>query len=260
MRREFAEGLRDFKQAVFKDIRQVIPVLENAFPDLAIVVRPHPTEDPKVYHDIADRCRRVKVTNGGNVIPWLMAARALVHNSCTTGVEAYIMGVPAATYMATRNAFYDEGYYGLPNGLSHRCFDAEGLKKTLGRILAGELGPAAGAGRRDLMAYYLTAQQGRLASERIVDVLESIADGMARRRPLALTDRLGRHVSGELAPVGQVVQIVCARIEIPARLSAAPLPGPHPGSTPPAAAAVSGGTGGPHGTDRHPDLRIHLPD
>jgi surface carbohydrate biosynthesis protein len=118
-----AEGLRDYKQAVFEDIKGLIPNLEKAFPDHTIVVRPHRTEDPRIYHEIASKCTRVRVTNEGNVIPWLRAAGALVHNSCTTGVEAYMMGVPAVTYMETRNEYYDDGYYRLPNSVSYRCFN-----------------------------------------------------------------------------------------------------------------------------------------
>ncbi len=194
MSREYAEGLRDFKEAVFEDIKKIIPALEKAFPNAAVVVRPHPTENPQVYHDIAARCSRVKVTNEGNVIPWLMAAKALVHNSCTTGVEAFIMQVPAVTYMASRNEYYDNGYYRLPNTLSYRCFNFEELRETLEGIFGGRLGAPDGDERNDLVNYYLEARQGPLACERIVDALEEI---MANRSQLPippLHDRLeGRY-------------------------------------------------------------------
>ena len=180
MTREFAEGLRDFKLAVFEDIKELVPALEAAFPDLNIVVRPHPTENPQIYHDIAAQCIRVTVANTGNVIPWLMAAKALVHNSCTTGVEAYIMKVPALTYMVSRNEYYDDGVYHLPNTLSHQCFNFEQLRANLGKILAGELGSADGDERQKLMGYFLEGQEGPLACERIVDTLEDIAEGRSQ--------------------------------------------------------------------------------
>ncbi|HSM89684.1 MAG TPA: surface carbohydrate biosynthesis protein, partial [Desulfobacterales bacterium] len=44
MSREYAEGLRDHKLAVFRDFQRMIPELEKSFPDYTIVVRPHPTE------------------------------------------------------------------------------------------------------------------------------------------------------------------------------------------------------------------------
>jgi hypothetical protein len=190
MSRAYAEGLRDFKQAVFEDIKGLAPALEKAFPDYTIVIRPHPTENPKVYQDIAAKCERVVVTNEGNVIPWLVAAKALVHNSCTTGVEAYIMGVPAVTYMKSRDEYYDMGYYRLPNSLSHRCGSFNELRETLGKIFSGALGAADDDDRKKLMNEYLEAQEGSLACERIVDVIEKIiADRRDFQKP-ALQDQV----------------------------------------------------------------------
>ncbi len=174
MSREYAEGLRDHKQSIFKDFQRMIPALDKAIPDYHIIVRPHPTESQEVYHDIAARCARVKVTNAGNVVPWLLATKALVHNSCTTGVEAYVMGVPAITYRASINETYDFGFYRLPNLISHPCFNLDELEATLKKILNGELGPADGDDRKQLIEQYLAAQEGPLACERMVDVIEKI--------------------------------------------------------------------------------------
>ena len=190
MTREFAEGFRDHKLAIFEDFKRLIPSLERAFPDQTIVVRPHPTEKHEVYHEIAAQCERVRVTNEGNVIPWLMAAKALIHNGCTTGVEAYVMGVPAISYRATVNDYYDYGFYKLPNRLSHQCFDFEGLRATLRRILAGELGATDGNERQSLTDHYLAASSGPLACERIVDVLEKISADRSRLPEPTLTARV----------------------------------------------------------------------
>jgi surface carbohydrate biosynthesis protein len=180
MTRNFAEGFRDHKLAIFGDFQRLIPALEKAFPDFNIVVRPHPTERHDIYHEIAAGCDRVRVTNEGNVIPWLMAARALIHNGCTTGVEAYVMGVPAISYRATVNDYYDYGFYQLPNRLSHQCFDFEDLRDTLGKIFAGELGATDGDERQLLVDHFLAARSGPLACERIVDVLEKITADRSR--------------------------------------------------------------------------------
>jgi surface carbohydrate biosynthesis protein len=180
MTREYAEGLRDHKQAIFEDFKHMIPVLDAAFPDYGIVVRPHPTESQEIYHDIAARCKRVKVTNEGNVVPWLLATRALIHNSCTTGVEAFVMRVPAVTYRASINETYDFGFYRLPNLTSHTCLNIEELQATLKKILDGELGPADGGDRKQIIKHYLAAQDGPLACERMMDVIEDMVKGPAQ--------------------------------------------------------------------------------
>ena len=177
---EYAQGLRDHKQGIFEKFQQVIPALEKEFPEYNIVVRPHPTENQEIYRTIAAQCSRVWVTNEGNVVPWLMAAKAIIHNGCTTGVEAYAMGVPAISYRAMVNENYDYGFYRLPNLLSHQCFDYEELQVTLGQILSGELGPADGDDRKTLAEKYLAALDGPLACERIVDICNKMVDGQEK--------------------------------------------------------------------------------
>jgi surface carbohydrate biosynthesis protein len=190
MSREYAEGLRDHKQAIFLNFQQLIPALEEAFPKYTIVVRPHPTENQQIYKDIAARCNRVRVTNEGNVVPWILASQAVIHNGCTTGVEAYVLGVAAVSYRATVNDYYDLGFYRLPNLLSYQCFDFDELRGTLEDILAGKLGPADGEERGTLVNQYLEALEGPFACERMVDVLEKIVqDGDEFLRP-PVRDRL----------------------------------------------------------------------
>ena len=190
MSREFAEGLRAHKQALFNDFKKLIPSIAKAFPDRTLVVRPHPTENHGIYRKIAASCGRVQVTNEGNVVPWLLAAKVLVHNGCTTGVEAYAMRVPAIAYRKSVNEYYDNGFYRLPNLLSYQCFNFEELRSTIEKIIAGELGAADGGERQLNIDRYLAAQDGPLACERIVDVLEKMTQGRSELPKPDLLDRL----------------------------------------------------------------------
>ena len=174
MSREYAEGLTRHKQAIFEDFQHLIPVLDQAFPDLRIVVRPHPAENQEVYHRIANKMYQVQVTNEGNVVPWLIAAKALIHNGCTTGVEAYALGLPSITYRASVNEFYDDAYHRLPNHVSHQCFNCEQLKVTLSMILTGDNAATNGDERKVIMDHHLSALNGPLACERMVDVFEKL--------------------------------------------------------------------------------------
>jgi surface carbohydrate biosynthesis protein len=174
MTREYAEGLQTLKRSVFSAFQQMIPALETAFPDHMLVVRPHPTENPEVYRRIAEQCTRVRVTNEGNVVPWLLATKVLIHNGCTTGVEAYVMGVPAVSYRAYVDEDYDYGFYRLPNLVSHQVFSLEELQPLLNEILAGKIGAADGQDRKAVIDRHLAALDGKLACERIVDVLETM--------------------------------------------------------------------------------------
>jgi hypothetical protein len=121
-----------------------------------------------------------------------MATKVLIHNGCTTGVEAYAMGVPAISYRVTVNECYDNGFYRLPNLLSHQCFDFEDLRETVQSILAGKLGAADGDERKSLIDHHLAAQDGPLACERMVDVLEGVVKDPATMPEATLRERLDR--------------------------------------------------------------------
>jgi surface carbohydrate biosynthesis protein len=197
MSRDYAEGLCNHKQAVFKNFQQLIPKLDQAFPDLNIVIRPHPTERHDVYNEIAARCSRVRVTNEGNVVPWILATRVVLHNGCTTGIEAFVMGVPAISYRESVSEEYDNGFYRLPNAVSHQCFDFDQLQDTLQKILAGKLGAADGHKRQTMIKHYLESQSGPLACERMVDVLASVATDQGNNSGPSLWERLQRRLIAE---------------------------------------------------------------
>ena len=183
MPRAFAEGLLAHKQAILDDCLEMIPALEQALPGMTLVLRPHPSEHHGVYHELAGRCSRVRVMHQGNVLPWLLACRALVHNGCTTAVESYAMGIPAVTYLKTFNPEYDLDFQGLPNRLSVECRTLDELTSVLRDTVEGN-GPAYANAERDrLIDHYITARSGPLATERILDVLDATyrrADGLPR--------------------------------------------------------------------------------
>lgn len=188
---EFALNLHRHRNAHFLRFQRMIPELARALPDARLVIRPHPSERPEIYHRMAHECSRVSVENEGNVLPWMLAARATIHNGCTTGVEARLMGVPTIAYGPLRDESYDFGCaFELPNRLSHSCPDMESLVETIRRILQGDASFALGDEREALMAEFFSSRSGPLASDRIVSVLSDVIQAMPDRRAPSLTARL----------------------------------------------------------------------
>jgi hypothetical protein len=190
MPRAYAEGLRSHKQAIFEAFQKLIVDVTHAFPHLSVVVRPHPTECQKIYGRIAQKHRRIHVINEGNVVPWLLAARALVHNGCTTGIEAHVLQVPAISYRPVVNENYDSGFYFLPNRLSHQAFDGNQLVQMITDVLAGRLSGFKDNESDSIVRRYLAALGGPLACERIVDILENAAAGSSPKRKTRQTNRM----------------------------------------------------------------------
>jgi len=155
------------------------------------VVRPHPSEEHRVYHELAARCSRVVVNNEGNVLPWLLASEVLVHNGCTTAAEAYVMGVPAVAYLKTFDERYDIDFQGMPNQLSQQCFSLDELIGAIRPILDGAVKVGAGDPEKEaLMDSYLAARTGRFASERILDILDEQYQGSNPLPPASSAGRL----------------------------------------------------------------------
>jgi hypothetical protein len=111
---------------------------------------------------------------------------------------------PAAiSYRATVNDYYDHGFYQLPNRLSHECFDLEELRETLGKILVGEIGAAGGKERQVLANHHLASQDGPLACERIVDVLEKIISSVSQADKPHFRNRMEGYLEAAIRRVGR---------------------------------------------------------
>jgi len=201
MSREFAEALYRHKKAILDAFLEMIPELAAAFPDHKVVVRPHPTEKHDVYKALAASHPNVVVTNAGNVVPWLLAAKVLVHNGCTTGVEAFAIGMPAISYRPHIDERIDTDFYRLPNELSYQCLTLEEVRQAVGAALIGRLGGADGEERKQLFDHCVVDLQGETASSRIVDVVEEVAMHYAAKEP-------GSLVSVERGVLRKVLKIV----------------------------------------------------
>ncbi|HXV36721.1 MAG TPA: surface carbohydrate biosynthesis protein, partial [Myxococcota bacterium] len=181
--RAFADGLVAHRRALFERFTEMVASLADAQPKRTIVVRPHPVENPAIWNRIASRHANVHAINEGNVIPWLLASKLLIQNGCTTGVEAFVLGVPAIAYQPVVSERFDSD---LPNALSLRAFDLAQLHAQIESALEGQ--PARDAGERAALARrHLAALDGPLASDRIVDVLAELyppGTALVRARPV----------------------------------------------------------------------------
>lgn len=174
---QFAEGMVAHKQALFDHFQEMVAAVSEAFPDQYVVVRPHPAERHDPWLALARDRERVHIVNDGNVIPWLLAARVLLHNGCTTAVEAAVLDVPAIAYQPARSEEFD---FPLPNSLSHRAESLEDVEDLVRRVLDGRLGVLDEATRRPILERHLAALDGPLAAERMIDILVQAGYGTSR--------------------------------------------------------------------------------
>jgi surface carbohydrate biosynthesis protein len=106
----------------------LIHSLSIAFPDKTFVVRPHPSEDPKFYRVILSILKNVHVDSAGAVHPWIMAADLIIHDGCTTAVEAFLAKVPVVNFKSTMNDPYE---FKLPNQIGSRCESVDDVIRVI---------------------------------------------------------------------------------------------------------------------------------
>jgi surface carbohydrate biosynthesis protein len=183
MPRSYDPKLAQHRNLLYREFLDMVPRLVAAMPGRRFVLRPHPNENVQTWEKLLAPYANVSVVFEGPVISWILGATALVHNGCTTAVEALRLEVPAIAYRSVRNDAYETS---LPNDLSHEVTSIEDLVDALERAYAGTLDQDEPyLERRDALArHFITAGEGPLAVQRIVTILRELPSG---RKPSAFT-------------------------------------------------------------------------
>ncbi len=172
---EFTSGWTKFLDTVYRAFLDMVPQLARAFPDLTIIVRPHPSENRDSWKQALESLPNVRVIHEGAIIPWSLAATAVVHNSCTTGVESYLLDVPVIAYRPVTSETYDSK---LPNALSHPASTTEKLVEAIAAIRKGGVMPGftgeEGQRRQAIARQYIVGIDGPWASDRVVEALDEV--------------------------------------------------------------------------------------
>lgn len=169
----FVIGWAEHKRKLFDAFVEMIPEISSAFPDAAIVIRPHPSESFDTWREIVRELPNVSVVHEGNIIPWLLAAEAVIHNGCTTGLEAALLDRKVIAYQPVTSREYD---LDLPNRISLKAGNVVEVIRLVssGTDAGGETHPR---DREKTLNEYLSNCRGGSAKA-IIDLL---LDQEARR-------------------------------------------------------------------------------
>ena len=167
-------GLSHHRYTIFRAFLSLLPRLAARFPRTTFILRPHPGENHQTWVDAAQGAKNVHVSHEGSVIPWILASDALIHNGCTTGLEAYILDGQPIAYQPAVSETYD---LHLPNALSSIVHDEAALFALVESIVLKkfDLKSLHTPKRTALLANHVSATHGQLASERIADAIAEVA-------------------------------------------------------------------------------------
>ncbi|MFO1091023.1 MAG: surface carbohydrate biosynthesis protein [Hyphomicrobiales bacterium] len=180
------QGVSQHKRALMEHFLELIDPLARAIHPHRVVVRPHPSEDPAPWIEAASRYPNVVVANNGGVVPWLLASSGLIHNGCTTAIEAAMLGVPSVAYRPVKSPEFD---LETANRFSTTA-ECEPCTVDLAQLMLRQ-SPAA-MPQRDAQALsdLISSATGAFSGERIVASFAAYHDVLAEQRKAPLARRM----------------------------------------------------------------------
>lgn len=101
------------------------------FPNRNFVYRPHPSEDQSFYESVFKNIPNIIVSHNGAVSPWIMACQLLIHDGCTTALEAFFTGKTIVNY---KPVFDEQADIWLPNQLGERLDNIDSVISVIENI------------------------------------------------------------------------------------------------------------------------------
>ena len=143
------------------------------FPDVDFVLRPHPTEKPEIWKNLIGDYKNIIVTNAGSATPWIRQCAAMIHNGCTTAMEAVKSGVPVLTYAPIED---QNAQFYFANLLGRRISDIESLVVGVRDALNMKPSQSGSPDDQRILGQRFTDTGCNYAADRMINVWETLAN------------------------------------------------------------------------------------
>lgn len=105
------KNYQNFSSKIFYLFLEMTLLLAKNFSKIKIIYRPHPSENINYVRSKLNKYKNINVIYEGNVVPWIIASKILVHNKCTTGFEGLLLDKKVVhydpfTYKSLHNSFF----------------------------------------------------------------------------------------------------------------------------------------------------------
>ncbi|MGE4250836.1 MAG: surface carbohydrate biosynthesis protein [Parvibaculaceae bacterium] len=176
-----------FRTDLLKHFRTMVSRVASSFPDMTVVLRPHPAEKIETWREMESAHPNLKVLFEGSVLPWLAGAEVLIHNGCTTAIESILLDRPAISFEPISSDKYDRA---LPNSLSYRTHSIDDLLALTRGFVSSPDRQIVTPDQRRALDYYVASTPDRLDSDKIVDILQEHAKAWRTARPSKVLHRV----------------------------------------------------------------------
>lgn len=189
----FYRGRADNRKKLFHDFALMLESLATKFKDYTIVLRPHPSENIMLWKDSVSHMKNVVVIREGSAIPWVIGSVLMIHNDCTTAIEASILGKNVISYRPTANNPY-ESELAVSLGVSTETIDD--LSAAINDMLSGSMAfeSTISSAGYDNLKKYISSIDSELACDVIVKNIEKLTSRKQHERKglLALVKMIAR--------------------------------------------------------------------
>jgi surface carbohydrate biosynthesis protein len=165
-----------FIMRLYEHFIEMVKELSQQYPNLNIVVRPHPREVFSSYEKEFINYKNVLVVREGNVVKWNLASKLVIHNGCTTGIETFLLDHPVISYMPITSDQHTDEY--LANAVSVQAVNINELTSFIDSHLSGEDNRLKENQhineRKAILSNYYAAMDENNAYENIIRLLDSL--------------------------------------------------------------------------------------
>ncbi|WP_257144320.1 hypothetical protein [Bacillus pseudomycoides] len=110
------------------------------------------------------------VAHDGNVVMWILASKVVIHNRCTTGIEALLLDKPVIAYMPIN---YEKEKKYLPNAVTYKSVNSSEVFNLVDFCLSkGEIGEEKKSLSKN---YYGSMDVENYAYQNIIRLLDTIS-------------------------------------------------------------------------------------
>ena len=152
---------------------EAIQHLSKSNPGYDIVFRPHPVENIDAWKVYLEGLPNVHVIREGSITAWVNHAFAVMHNGCTTAMEANVSGKPVVTFIPFEQKFARA----IPNELGEHVTTLDELSLTINKLFKEHNKTKARLDQLELhesVAKKIYIDPEELAAEKMVSVWEEI--------------------------------------------------------------------------------------
>jgi surface carbohydrate biosynthesis protein len=166
----------DNERAIFEFFEAAVRMVSQ-LPGVWVRIRPHPAEDPCFYERKFSNVENLYLEPNRNLLEAFRDSDAVVHDSCTTAIEAAVYGLPV---FGLRPTGLDDHYNTIANQVSENFNSPEELVRRVESLLDGNLPEGGQQGCLQVLKGKITNLEGPLACERILDALDRCAPSSCR--------------------------------------------------------------------------------